>query len=246
MDRRQKYLSEFYPEAAFGGFSGVDGTIAFYARVNALLGPQSVVVDYGCGRGAYGDDPVAYRRSLRILKGKARRVIGLDVNPLATENPYIDEFHRLEGDCWPLADASASLIVCDSVIEHLADPAQFFAEARRVLAPGGFLCLRTPNSWNYVALLARIIPNRAHAMVLARVKKGLEEQDVFPTFYRCNSLPAIRKMLSRFSFSGTAWGVEAEPSYLAFSKFAYGLGVLHQRLAPGFLRPAIFVFASKE
>jgi SAM-dependent methyltransferase len=246
MDRRQKYLSEFYPEAFFGGFSGVDGTIAFYTRVNALLGADSVVVDYGCGRGAYGDDPVAYRRSLRILRGKAQCVIGLDVNPEAVSNPYIDQFLRLEGDGWPLADGNADLIVCDNVLEHLADPALFFSEARRVLVSGGCLCLRTPNAWSYIALLSRIIPNRAHAPLLARVKKGLEEKDVFPTLYRCNSLPAIRKMLSRFDFKGTVSGYEAEPSYLAFSKIAYTLGVMHQRLAPGFLRPAIFAFAKKQ
>ena len=38
------------------------------------------------------------------------------------------------------------------------------------------------------------------------------------------------------------YGYEAEPSYLHFSKLSYGLGVLHQKFAPGFLRPAIFAF----
>lgn len=44
----------FYPETTYGGFSYVDGTIAFFSRVNALLKPESVVVDFGCGRGAGG------------------------------------------------------------------------------------------------------------------------------------------------------------------------------------------------
>jgi SAM-dependent methyltransferase len=183
---------------------------------------------------------------LRILAGKGRRVVGLDVNPQAAANPFIDEFHQLDGDCWPVGDGSAHLIVCDNVLEHLADPAQFFAEANRVLQPHGLLCVRTPNAWSYVALLSRIIPNRAHSAVLAQVKKGLGEQDVFPTLYRCNSLPAIRKMLARFGFEGAVYGVEAEPSYLAFSRLAYAVGLLHRRLAPGFLRPAIFVFARKK
>ena len=39
------------------------------------------------------------------------------------------------------------------------------------------------------------------------------------------------------------YGYDAEPSYLAFSRVAYFLGVLWQRLAPGFLRSAIFAFA---
>jgi SAM-dependent methyltransferase len=246
MDRRRSpYLTDFYPEASFGGFSDIDGTIAFYSRVNALLNPSSTVVDYGCGRGAYGEDPVAFRRSLRILSGKARRIIGLDVDPNAADNPFVDEFHRLETGCWPLPETSADLVVCDNVLEHLADPARFFAEAARVLVPGGTLCLRTPNAWGYVALLSRLLPNRTHGSIVARVKPGSRVQDVFPTHYRCNSLPAVRRMLSRFGFQGVVYGYTGEPSYLAFTRAAYFLGVIHQRLAPGFLRPAIFAFARK-
>jgi len=46
------YKQKFYPEVKFGGFSDVDGTIAFFNRVNALLQPSFTVLDVGCGRGA--------------------------------------------------------------------------------------------------------------------------------------------------------------------------------------------------
>jgi SAM-dependent methyltransferase len=246
MDRKTLFLTEFYPEARFGGFSDIDGTIAFYARVNALLTPTATVVDYGCGRGAYGNDRIPFRRSLRILKGKAGRVIGLDVDPYAAQNPFVDEFHLLECVPWPLPAGCAQLVVCDNVLEHLAEPAEFFGEATRILAPGGTLCLRTPNAWGYVALMSRLIPNQAHGQVVARVKPGSQAQDIFPTRYRCNSLPAIRRMLARFGLQGTVYGYAGEPAYMAFSRLAYALGVLHQRLAPGFLRSAIFAFAMKE
>jgi hypothetical protein len=49
-------------------------------------------------------------------------------------------------------------------------------------------------------------------------------------------------MMHEHGFEHVVYGYEAEPSYLSFSKFAYALGVLHQKLAPGFLRPAIFAF----
>src|SRR5262249_40689121 len=70
----------FYPETRFGGFTGVDGTVAFFSRVNSLLEPSFVVLDVGCGRGEYRDDPVPLRRNLRILKGKVERVVGIDVD----------------------------------------------------------------------------------------------------------------------------------------------------------------------
>src|SRR5947208_7733071 len=94
----------FYPESQFGGFTDIDGTIAFYTRVNALLKPSYVVVDIGCGRGGYFDDPADMRRKLRILKGKTQKVIGIDVDEAARDNPFIDEFRRLESDAWPVPD----------------------------------------------------------------------------------------------------------------------------------------------
>ena len=57
MRAEPKLLERFYPETTFGGFTRVDGTMAFYLRVRSLLCPDSVVLDVGCGRGEYGEDP---------------------------------------------------------------------------------------------------------------------------------------------------------------------------------------------
>jgi SAM-dependent methyltransferase len=238
-----RHKNVFYPESRFGGFSDVDGTLVFYARVNTLLKPDSVVVEYGCGRGAYGEDPIPLRRNMRIMRGKVRQVIGLDIDPASSVNPYIDQFHQLEGHDWPLADDSADLCICDNVLEHLEQPEKLFSEAQRVLSNGGALCIRTPNAWNYIGIFSRIIPASKHSAVLARVKDNSQERDVFPTFYRCNSLRAIRRMLQKYHFKGVVYGYEAEPSYLSFSRLAYGLGVIHQKWAPGCLRAAIFSFS---
>ena len=40
-------IQRFYPESRFGGFTDIDGTVAFYSRVNALVKPLYVVVDFG-------------------------------------------------------------------------------------------------------------------------------------------------------------------------------------------------------
>jgi SAM-dependent methyltransferase len=236
-------IHDFYPESKFGGYSDVDGTVRFYFRVNAILNSSSVVVDYGCGRGAYGEDSVPARRDLRILKGKAGRVIGLDVDPVGEQNPYLDEFYQLQGEHWPLPDGSADVCICDHVLEHLEDPNAFFPEARRVLKGGGTLCIRTPNLWNYIALASGLVPNRSHARVLARVKEKTGAVDVFPTHYRCNTIPTIRRYLSSYGFEHAVFGISPEPSYLSFSRAAYRLGVLYHRYAPGFLRPVILAFA---
>jgi SAM-dependent methyltransferase len=241
------FKSKFYPESKFGGFSNIDGTVAFYARINALLSPASVVLDFGCGKGIYQQDPLVWRRALRMLRGKVKNVLGLDVDPTATENPYIDEFRLLTNENWPVEDGSIDLVISDNVMEHLKAPDVFFGECFRVLKPGGFLCIRTPNAWNYVAFISRLVPNKFHSKVTSLVQDGRKEETVFPTYYRCNSLPRMCSLLKKHGFSNhVVLGYEAEPSYLSFSRLAYWLGTLHQKMAPGFLRAAIFAFGQKE
>jgi len=238
-----RHLARFYPESRFGGFTDVDGTVAFYSRVNALLAPSFVVIDFGCGRGAHTEDRVPFRRELRRLKGKVTRVIGLDVDAAGGGNPSIDEFRALSGPEWPVDAHSVDMIVCDSVMEHLPDPDHFFSEAKRVLVSGGLLCLRTPNRRSYVGIASRLVPNRYHDRVLSKAQTGRKEEDVFPTLYRCNTMGAVRRQFRRHGFEGVVYGYEAEPSYLDFSRLMYALGVVHQRLAPAFLSPSIFAFA---
>jgi hypothetical protein len=57
-----------------------------------------------------------------------------------------------------LAAGRLHLCVADTVLEHLEEP-------------NGFLCIRTPNAWGYVGIAARILANRIHGSVLAKVRK---------------------------------------------------------------------------
>lgn len=132
-----------YPELEFGGFTRIDGTVAFAIRVHALLGSSKVVIDLGCGRGARCEDPCELRVQLQDLRGPARRVIGLDQDSSAAVNPYIDEFRLIEdGRSWPLSTGEADFVYCDYVLEHVRDTATFFRELARILRPGGYGCFR--------------------------------------------------------------------------------------------------------
>ncbi len=234
----------FYPESDFGGFSDVDGTIAFYSRVNALLRDDFIVADIGCGRGAYQGDPIDYRKKLRILKGKCSSVIGLDVDQEGANNPYIDDFRLIEDDTWYLDSNSIDLCLSDYVLEHIANPGKFFSECNRVLKDGGYLCMRTSNSRSYFGVFTRLMPDRLQIPFLKKIK-GQKIQDKFPVLFHCNTLPKIRHQLVQNGFDGVVYGYDAEPDYFGFSGLLYWFGVLHQRYAPRMFKVGIFVFAQK-
>lgn len=180
---RTKSLKEiYYPESSFGGYSRVDGTMAFFTRIQSIARPEMTALDVGCGRGVAAEtfQQRPWERC-RILKGVCQKVIGIDVSSAGAENPLIDEFRQIDGDCWPVESASIDLLMSDAVLEHVPDPHAFFAEANRVVKPGGVVCFRTPNRWSYASLTASIVPNKWRAKVVGKVQKGRQAKDVFPT-----------------------------------------------------------------
>jgi len=185
------------------GFTDLDGAIRFYARVRELLPEDGVALDIGCGRGTQDDDPVRIRRDLRILRGHCRRVIGIDVDPVAAENRFIDEYRPIEpGRPWPVEDASIDLALADFVLEHIEDPDAFFAEAARVIKPGGFFAIRTINVNSYLGLASRLVPSGLHAKTLRRAQPGRQAQDVFPTVYRVNTRKRLARAMQEHTLIG--------------------------------------------
>jgi SAM-dependent methyltransferase len=239
-------IEKEFPEARFGGYSDIDGTVAFYGRINSLLQPEMIVLDVGCGRGgALLDDKVTFRRNFQNLKGKVQHVIGIDVDPIGDANPGIDEFRLLHGKLWPVATESVDLIVSDFVLEHISEPNEYFKEVFRVLKPNGFYCARTSNKFGYVGLVARLIPEKKHKHVLGYAQKDRVEHDVFPTLFRANTISTLRKLISQHGLVGVVYGFEAEPSYLGFSPLLYKVGKIVHSVTPNRFRNGIFIFARK-
>jgi SAM-dependent methyltransferase len=237
----------FYPETAAGGFSRVDGTIEFYTRVNALLEPGMTVLDFGAGRGAAADDAVAYRRQLRRLKGKVRRVIGVDVDPVVLQNPNLDEARVIRPDQpLPLPDAAVDMIVANWVFEHLEQPRFAARELARVLRPGGWICARTPNRWSYAALGARLTPQTLHNRVLHRLQPRRKTADVFPTVYRLNTRRAIREHFPSSSWKNCVYVHNPEPAYFVESTIAWWVMLSIFKVLPEFLGTTLMVFLQRR
>lgn len=227
-----------------GGFSPTNGTIDFYLRVSTFLRSDSVVVDLGAGRGGwYHVEKNALIRRIRDIKPHVKTFIGVDVDPAVMTNPTTTENRIMEGNRIPVEDASVDVIICDYVIEHIDDPQAFMAEINRVLRPGGVFCARTPHSFNYVSIAARLVPNSRHTSVLSGVQPARQTEDVFPTRYRMNTLRDIHRIFPGWKSGSFIY--RADPSYFFGSRIIYWLLNTLHGIMPRWFAGNLMVFLEK-
>ena len=216
-------IANMRPEVAAGGLLRDDGEIHFYTRVNALLRPEMVVVDYGAGRGAvFLSGEYTFRESLANLQGKVRKVIGVDVDDGILRHPCLDERHVLSfGAAIPVADQSVDLVMAHWVFEHVADPASLADEFFRILKPGGWICARTPHRWSYVGIATCLLPDALQRILIRRLKPAMEDQDKFPTAYLLNTHRAIDKLFPRSKWFNCSYGLNPTPRYYFGSRYIF-------------------------
>ena len=94
----------------------------------------NVVIDVGCGQQPY-----------RPCLSGFKRYVGFD----SVDAPDRGDTADVLGDALalPFAGGSADAVLCTEVIEHVTDPGLMLSEFARVLAPGGFVLLTSPFTW---------------------------------------------------------------------------------------------------
>ena len=201
MDKESAALSLIYPDYKAGNFAPDSHFVIFFNRVNALINGDSVVLDYGAGRGKFLDTESGWKLNLCSIKNRGAKVIGVDIDPAVLSNPLNDENYLIDGARIPLEDNSVDLIMSWAVWEHVENPEECAKELCRVLRPGGWICSWTPNKWGYVGIGARVIPNRFHAKLLRYLGVDRrQDKDVFPVAYRMNTRRRIKGLFPNTDF----------------------------------------------
>jgi 2-polyprenyl-3-methyl-5-hydroxy-6-metoxy-1,4-benzoquinol methylase len=115
-----------------------------YAYASQLVSGKRVL-DLACGEG-YGS---------ALLARKARLVVGIDIDEQTVK--HAQRKYRHENTRFiigsvaniPILDIQFDAIVCFETIEHIREHEELLREAKRLLAPGGFFVVSTPNKPEY-------------------------------------------------------------------------------------------------
>lgn len=117
------------------------------------LAPGDRVLDLGCGEGRHV-------HGLYMIGGL--HIVGVDLDqpsldaakvgletlpPSATNQDGSVTFETGDATALRFADSSFDAIICSEVLEHLPDYDAALVEIRRILKPGGTLCISVPHAW---------------------------------------------------------------------------------------------------
>jgi SAM-dependent methyltransferase len=198
-------------------------------RFSELLLPHLTrdidMVDLGCGRG---------KETGLIYKNLTRHSYGVDISESVFSNRTIHQ--PLQGSVYdiPLPAASVDLAVNQELLEHLESPQRMFNETARILRPDGILAIMTPNLWGRFTMVSFLTPYSFHKFV-NKALYHIDPADVFPTWYRANTLGRLRKLGARAGLDlVTHEYFGCNPGSLAFSPMLTRIEVAYSRIVTRF------------
>ena len=179
-------------------------TKSYYGNKNGYQGPYhayetfilssmkrgSRLLDVGCGR--------YFPMANKWITSRAE-IHGID--PVADTSMKIPgvNFHKGAAENLPFADDYFDFIVSCAVFEHIQKPREVLSEFNRVSKMGGQVVILTSSKFDYVSIIARIIPNIFHKQIV-RLSQGRNEADTFSTYYKANSFKDLKRIARKEGF----------------------------------------------
>jgi SAM-dependent methyltransferase len=143
-----RLLHHFGHQAARGSHRCDGSAYRHRSKVEALFGPQiwtalagRVVIDFGCGEGA---------EAIELARRGARRVIGIDIRPIALERARSAAAQAGVADRCLFASHTAEradVILSIDGFEHYDDPEQILRTMRRLVDPRGRVFISFGPPW---------------------------------------------------------------------------------------------------
>ena len=193
-------------------------TGGFHDAVARHLPVHGKLLDFGCGN----------NELLSRFRTDKREVWGADFDR-HPDLKHAEWFRLLEPDgSLAFADQTFDVVCSHMVMEHVSDPAAFFAEVMRVLKPHGVYVGHSIHARHYVTWIRRLFDLVPHRLVQRLVKNlyGREEHDTFPTRYRLNSRRAIGRVADQSQLHTIGWETYANQGYFVFSPLLFRLAVV--------------------
>lgn len=190
----------------------------YHKILSAALPKEGRILDLGCGDHA----------TLARYRTAALEVWGADFDA----HPQLchpEWFRKLgAGGAAPFPDESFDLVTSYMVMEHVPEPARFFAEIARVLKPGGLYIGQSIHALHYATWIRTMLGILPHRMLQGLVKKlyGRSEIDTFPTCYRLNRRGVIARIARQAGLEWLEWQAYASQGYFSFSPTLYRLAVV--------------------
>ncbi len=165
--------------------------VRYKELLGRLLQPGVRWLDLGCGHEIVrswtlrpNEDEVSLTRAPALC-------MGIDADGDALRKNHAMP-HLVEGSicALPFADCSFDVVTANMVVEHADRPDALLSEVWRVLRPKGVFVFHTPNKYYPASLLGGLVPPQIKSRLVVRIS-GRDENDIYPTFYRLNTLPAI-------------------------------------------------------
>ncbi len=155
--------------------------LVYETLVESLVSEETRWLDVGGGKSLFPNNHIL----AESLAGRCKRLVGVDPSDNIHENPYVHEQAQCRIEDYMPAEPF-NLATLRMVAEHMAQPKAVVGALGRMLSPGGFVVVYTPNKWSVASIAARMIPNAWHHR-LTHWLWNTREEDVFPTVYRLNT-----------------------------------------------------------
>jgi SAM-dependent methyltransferase len=199
--------------------SGEWRTPVFYEIVSSEISARSgatrpTVLDIGCGLGFDGE-----ARFQRALAAQAGRFIGIEPDPSIDPPTVFSEVFRTTLEEAPIPNSSVDVAYAIMVMEHVADPAAFWARLYEVLVPGGVFVAFTVNGAHWFAPLTRFMSAtklKSRYLDLLQGRRGTERYADYPVYYRTNTPEQVMGVAKGFrSVKTLAFGATGSVAFYA-------------------------------